>query len=237
MKANATVSDYERWLDLETGHTGASWTSRGISYNRSSFCSYPDKACVYQAWSSTADNTTFGFNTVRPADQASQSMHHGEANRALTPPDITCVGDDTLSYRGFAEPNGMRYEIQVKCSTDGKLSCSAAQPGNATLLVTGAQSVTCALAGDTEYNIDAGTAAANYSFSGNPYHERVTGIIGDLDLDYDSMWQTHQADYQALYGGFELDLGATVQNASSTTQDLIDSFTIESGNVQLEQLM
>lgn len=152
-------------------------------------------------------------------------------------PDVSCAGDDTLAYTGFAEPNGMRYEIQVKCSTDGRLICSNATPGNATLMATGAQSVTCAIAGETEYNIDAGTAESNYSFSGNPYHEIVEGIIGDLDVSYDSLWSNHQADYRSLFGAFELDLGATQQNASATTQELINAFTIEKGDVRLEQLM
>ncbi|ORX36121.1 glycosyl hydrolase family 65, N-terminal domain-domain-containing protein [Kockovaella imperatae] len=220
-KDNTSYTDYKRWLSLDDGYIGATWTAEGIQYNRTGFCSYPDKQCVYYAASSGPSSTTFGFNT----------------ERTLSSANVTCIDDKTLSYWGQAEPNGMQYEIQARCSSDGTISCSSAVQGNATLSVVNATSVTCVLAGDTEYNIDAGTAESNYSFAGNPYHENVGKIINSSCVDFEPLFEHHLADHQELYGAFEIDLGATNTNTSATTQDLIDRYTIEAGDVQLEQLI
>jgi hypothetical protein len=150
-------------------------------------------------------------------------------------PDVTCDGEK-LSYWGQAELNAMEYEIQAKCTTDGQMSCSSTVSGNSTIVVTNATTITCVLAGETEYDINAGTAQDDYSFGGNPYHEKVSATIDNTDVNYYDIWDSHSTDYWTLYGAFELDLGAT-DNLTMTTQDRIDAYTIEAGDVVLDQLM
>jgi alpha-L-fucosidase 2 len=130
----------------------------------------------------------------------------------------------------------MEYEIQAKCSTNGQMTCSSTTTGNSTIIITNATSITCVLAGETEYNIDAGTAADNYSFAGNPYHEKVSEIMANTTADYYTLWDSHSTDHWNLYGAFALDLGAR-DDLTMTTQDRIDAYTIATGDVVLDQLM
>jgi alpha-L-fucosidase 2 len=129
----------------------------------------------------------------------------------------------------------MEYEIQARCSSDGMMSC-AGTAGNCTMAITNATTITCVLAGETEYNIDAGDAEHNYSFAGNPYHDKVSETISSSSVDYYSIWDSHSTDYWNLYGSFELDLGAN-DDGTMTTQDRIDAYTIDEGDIVLDQLM
>lgn len=131
----------------------------------------------------------------------------------------------------------MQYEIQTRCRSDGSISCSSSIAGNATLSVVNSTWVTCVLAGDTEYNIDAGTSETNYSFTGTPFHDNVVEIINASCVDFQPLFDHHQEDYHALYDAVKLDLGATETNASATTQELLNVYTIDQGNVQLDELM
>ena len=57
------MSDYSRWLDLETALSGVSYSYNGVTYTREYFTSYPDKALVIRLDASESGALSF---TLRP---------------------------------------------------------------------------------------------------------------------------------------------------------------------------
>ena len=60
------VTDYSRWLDLETAISGVSYVYNGVTYSREVFTSYPDKALVIRLDASEAGKLSFVLRPTVP---------------------------------------------------------------------------------------------------------------------------------------------------------------------------
>ncbi|KAH7105024.1 glycoside hydrolase family 95 protein [Auriculariales sp. MPI-PUGE-AT-0066] len=220
---SSNVSSYTRSLDLGRGLVNATWSEGAVSYSRTYFCSYPDKACVVDttASSTPSDGTVYYFDTLRTADIAS----------------VTCFDDHTLLYRGQAEAGGMAYEILARILSNGPVQCSeSSSPGNATLVATGARQ-TLIWTGETEYNIDAGTPAQRFSFKGpDPHAAALKSLSAATKSGLARLLANHLRDYTTLYDAFALDLGQEIDK-ERTTDELVQAYSMDEGNVYLEWLV
>jgi alpha-L-fucosidase 2 len=187
------------------------------------FCSYPDKACTIDTLASAnpSGDTTYYFDTLRAADIAT----------------VSCLDDRTLLYRGQAEAGGMAYEILARLLSDGPVHCVASTPaGNSTLVAAGKRQ-TLIWTGETEYNIDAGTAAKGFSFKGpDPHAAALSSLAAASRSGSARLLANHLRDYTALYDGFALDLGQVVDE-DRTTDELVKAYATGEGNVYLEWLV
>lgn len=61
-KNQDSVTDYKRWLDLETGISGVSYTAGGISYQREVFSSAPDQVIVVRITANRPGSISFTAN-------------------------------------------------------------------------------------------------------------------------------------------------------------------------------
>ncbi|KAF9524933.1 glycoside hydrolase family 95 protein [Crepidotus variabilis] len=208
---SGNITNYGRWLDLDQSLARTSWTQNGTDFLRTTFCSYPTKACVQHTSSTkhTLPALTYAFAT---------SLESG-----FPAPNITCKSQNTLLVSGHVTlTGGMAYALLFRLfsSTPGaQIRCTQfpvpfGAPFNGTLQVTFPSNSTASEAwiawtGDTEYDIDAGTATNGYSFRGVDPVTKVTVDPSTSPLsDFKTLLDKHVADVKAtLYASFAIDLG------------------------------
>lgn len=189
----SNYTNYTRWLDLDDGVIRSTWSEGYITFRREYICSYPDHSCSHKTSASQAIPKIL-YSIVPIAD-------HSDI-------EISCKGNSTLVLRARAGANGMGmlYEVagSVRLSGDGSTTCS-----NGYISVLNATDIWFTWTGDTEYNINAGTAAQHYSFKGSDPHSQVTGILARVaSIPYAKYLQNHLNDYKrGTSQSFSLDLG------------------------------
>ncbi|TFK65990.1 glycoside hydrolase family 95 protein [Pluteus cervinus] len=245
--SSGPVSNYARWLDLDEGVSRTTWTQSEGDYMRESFCSHPLHACVQRISrppSSTAaalPNLLYVF---------SPTMEQG-----LPAPNVTCLNRNMLRIRGRATnlPNGMTYELLALFQASGPraiVSCTQfpvayGAPLNASLSITGASEAWVTWVGATEYSMDAGDEAHNFTFKGEDPHDTLLALLtplapsptGAAPSTYSLILQNHIKDFRAtLSTPFELSLGQTPQ-LDKPTDYLISAYSTDTGNSYLEWLL
>jgi alpha-L-fucosidase 2 len=136
----------------------------------------------------------------------------------------TCQGNSTLIHRGQAGANrsGMAYEVlgTVKASGKGRTTTSCS---NGVLTIQNATEFWFVWSGETEYDIDAGTAEDNYSFRGTDPHSKVAPIISATNsLTYSNFLKRQVNDYtRGTSSSFSLDLGQSADYDHSTDELLV----------------
>ncbi|KAI0079139.1 hypothetical protein K474DRAFT_1705823 [Panus rudis PR-1116 ss-1] len=232
LDTNTTTSDYARWLDLDNGIAHASWSTGGDQFIRSSFCSVPAKACV-QHLNSTAviQNITYAFNTAVEA--------------GLPTATVTCLDNSTLLLKNKASATGMAYELLGRVNAIGTspaVACSPKGSSNATISVTGATQSWVTWVGDTEYSIDAGDAAHDFSFKHDLPHDALVATLNTASpisagaSEYAALLNDHVKSIQTVLGSFKLSLGQK-PDLSKSTDELFDAYQVDSGDPYLEWLI
>ncbi|KAI5114848.1 hypothetical protein M0805_009166, partial [Coniferiporia weirii] len=165
--SQSNVSDYGRFLDLNTGIAKATWSQAGETFTRETFCSNPARACVQRT--ATADK--HGFTQTYAL----------AAVPDLPTPNISCADSSTLRLNGAVADPGMAYELLATVIVEGggRVAC-AAVPGssNATITVTNASAAHVVWVGGTNYDAAAGDAAHNFTFQGVDPHDALAVLLG-----------------------------------------------------------
>ncbi|KZV74227.1 glycoside hydrolase family 95 protein [Peniophora sp. CONT] len=226
------ITDYARWLDLDAALARTRWIQGNATYVRTTFCSHPLRACVEHV------NTTQTLATLQHSFSVAQEI-------GLPLPNITCYDDSTLMLRGrLSEPSGMLYELLARSrSNGGEVMCSSV-PGsngttNATLSVRGGRESWLTWTGDTEYDMNAGTASHNYLFRGEDPHDALMSTLEkatEKHLTYGNVLRQHVADYSSVVSGFALDLGQT-PDLDTPTDKLYAAYQVDVGNPYLEWVL
>lgn len=198
LKFDATVqpADYRRTLDLEAAVAAVSYRLGDATFKCEVFASVPDQALVVRLTCDKPGRIGFSAGLTRPERFAT-----------------TADGSDGLIMRGQLNDglngtNGMKYIARVKAVADGG---TVTTDGNS-LRVAGANSVTLFLTAGTNYTI-------NPPYRGNP-HEKVTAdqLAAAAAKSYETLRQSHVADYQKLFGRASLDLGGHEARSLPTDQ-------------------
>ncbi|TFY74657.1 hypothetical protein EWM64_g9355, partial [Hericium alpestre] len=140
LDVSGDVSNYGRWLDLDSALAKTQWDQGGDTFLRyvpdhaliskvlvteqassTTFCSNPIEACIEHTntTASTMPTLTYAFSTVQETD--------------LPVPTITCLDNSTLDLRGQVGSPGMAYELvgRVQASSGTQIACSAVGISNA----------------------------------------------------------------------------------------------------------
>lgn len=139
----------------------------------------------------------------------------------------------------------MLFEILVRVLSDGEGGAIACSPdgANATISVQeGQKEVVALILGDTEYNIDAGDAAHQFSFQGADPHDSLVQLLAKTEgqgLAYKTLLQGHLADVSStLSTTASLSLGQiTPETYEEPTNVLRQSYQVDEGNPYLELLL
>lgn len=211
MPENAACTDYRRFLDLERAVSCAVYTVDGVTYEREVFASYPDRVIVLRLGSSGKSNTGFTFHfTNHP--------NHSEYIQ-------TVWENNTLKVSGVLSDNELRWAGQFCFRTDGTIAYE-----NGTVMVRNADSAEILITMATDYLFDENKG---YRTGIDPA-EVVEGIMQHAAAkDYDTLYQAHLADYQALYGKVKLHLS----DKNDVPTDVMKAqYQGEKANIFLDQL-
>lgn len=158
----------------------------------------------------------------------------------LPTPNVTCLDNSTLQLTGLVADPGMSYELLASVkSTGGSISCThvLGSSPNATLVVSGASTAWVIWAGGTNYDMNAGDLAHNFSFQGSDPHATLISLLSTANKQsYSSLFSAHQADYQATLGKFSLDLGQK-PDLNTPTDILQSQYQTDTGNPYLEWVL
>lgn len=195
------------------------------------FCSHPAQIC--------AQNTS-----VTGSQMLSQTYAYIPVD-GMPPVNVTCQDNATLRISGTVASPGMAFELLARVASDGgSVACSGASvfnasaTTNATIAVSGAQSMSIIWAGGTNYDMDAGDAAYGFSFQGVDPHDALVDILNAASAKaYTDLLAEHITDYTAvLHNDFALDLGGT-PDLSTPTDQLKAQYEVDTGNPYLEWLL
>ena len=141
----------------------------------------------------------------------------------------------------------MAYEILAKVSVSpgGVIDCTASPSvnktipaANATITVSNATSAFVNWVGGTNYDINAGDAAHDFSFRGPDPHDALISLLASASQkSYADLLDEHVTDFTAtLNDRFALDLGQEA-NTDNPTDDLMGAYEVDKGDVYLEWLL
>lgn len=126
------VTNYRRWLNLETGIAGSNWTVDGETYSVEVFSSLEDDV-IYKRFSTAHPNgISFYANLTRRPFQ-------GRTGK---------VGDDGIYMKGATGPDGVSYATVVRAKASGRRVSNT----GAHIVIEGASDVVLVIAGRTDYS-------------------------------------------------------------------------------------
>ncbi|MFD2157662.1 glycoside hydrolase N-terminal domain-containing protein [Rubritalea tangerina] len=174
------ASKYRRELDLSTGVHRVRYEHGGKEYERTAFCSYPDRCMV-----------------IRYAGEAAQDLEFSMAS----PHEVKGTQDGKVFvFSGKVKNNGLELDCRVSVEHEGG-SVSVSDAG---ISVKGSKATTFTLVLNTNYAPVVGTwrgeAAAKRS---------KKQLAAAVSHDFKALKQRHVEDHQALHGRVAIDLGKT----------------------------
>ena len=116
-KNQDSVTNYKRWLDLETGISSVSYTANGINYQRDVFVSSPDQVIVVRLSSDKPGSVSFTANLRGERNQA-------HSNYATDYFRMDPYGNDGLVLTGksadyMGVEGKLKYEARIKAVPEG----------------------------------------------------------------------------------------------------------------------
>jgi len=208
------VTDYKRWLDLETGSACVQYKAHGVTFQREVFASAPDQTIVVRLTSDKPGSLSFTAE-LRGVRNSSMSNYATDYFR------MDGVGNDGLVLTGkSADYMGIegkiRYEARLKAVPEG----GTVHVDGDDLIVENADAVTL-------YFVDA-TNFVNYKDVSGDYHAKVEGYLRNIgSKSYSGIKAAAINDYQALFKRVTLRLPATL-NSFLPTDERIKKFSADS---------
>ncbi|GAA1536019.1 glycoside hydrolase N-terminal domain-containing protein [Dactylosporangium maewongense] len=198
----ATVTGYQRELDLSEATARVSYTHGGVTYRREYFASHPRNVVVARLTASQTGRISFVLRTT--AAQAS----------------TTTVAGGRMTVRGTLG-NGLIHETQYRVVTTGGTRTDDTDR----ITVTGADSAFVVLSAGTSY------ADTYPAYRGADPHAKVTQAVdGAVTAGYDAVRAAHLTDYRGLFDRLRLDVGGQMPNLP--TDDLRAAYTGAGGRPQ-----
>lgn len=200
-----SVTDYKRWLDLEHGISGVSYTADGITYQREVFASAPDQVIVIRITASKPGSISFTANLRGERNQT-------HSNYATDYFRMDPYGNDGLILTGkSADYMGiegkLKYEARLKALPEG----GTVKTDDVNLIIENANSVTLYFAAATNF--------VNYKNVSADQHQRVSGYFNAIEnKTYNGILISAVTDYKKYFDRVSLQLPNTVNSFLPTTE-------------------
>lgn len=208
-KTNGPQANYRRELDLDTGIATTTYDiGTNVTYIREVFASAPDNVIAAQMTSTKPGGINVAISLTRERDARC-------VNDAKEPGQLILRGQIPVQYfnnkteardvpdAAKAVPGEKFAAVARVLAFGGKLSGS-----NGVVTVTGADTVTIFIAGETDYR------------GGEPVEKCLKDLAGPLGKPtYESVRSAHIADYQKLYHRVTLNLGSAGTNVDEMPTD------------------
>ncbi len=188
-----SVTDYKRWLDLESGISGVSYTADGIRYRREVFASAPDQVIVVRMTADKPGRISFTAN-LRGERNDTHSNYATDYFR------MDPYGSDGLILTGksadyMGVEGKLKYEARIKAIPEG----GSMKTDDVNLIIENANSVTIYFAAATNF--------VNYKDVSADQHQRVNDYFKAIEnKTYNSMLTAAVADYKKYFDRVSLQL-------------------------------
>ena len=197
------VSDYTRWLDLNTAVSGCSYTCQGKQYIRESFVSYPDQVLVTR---------------ISGAAKGSVSLTASYACSLENQYTAATDGSDTLIMNGHGDSEyGMPYAVWFSTRTRLIPEGGTVSAEGGKIRVSGADSVTVLTAVRTNF-VDYATC------NGDEKGMAAADLAAASKKSYAELYAAHEADYTELFSRVDIELGGDGSSSGKAIPQRIASF-------------
>jgi alpha-L-fucosidase 2 len=190
------VTDYKRWLDLETGVISVQYKTNGITYLREVFSSAPDQVIAIRITADKPGSISFtaelrGLRNQTMSDYATDYFRmDGVGNDELR---LTGKSADYMGIKGK-----LRYEGRLKVVIKG----GTERVNGIDLIVDRADTVTIYFVAATNF--------VNYKDVSADYHKKVQNYLKEIEgKSYDNIKEAAVKDYKSLFDRVKLKLPAT----------------------------
>ena len=120
------ISDYQRYLDLESATQGLSYTFEGVEHRRELFASYPANVIAAKVSASQPGKVSFKLRIIRQSALPIEGVI-GQPISEMPPTgidtnvymDSVTVVNDCLVMKGGAGGNGIRFALAALVTADG----------------------------------------------------------------------------------------------------------------------
>lgn len=207
------VSNYKRWLDLETATTGVEYKAHGVTYRREVLSSAPDQVVVVRL---TADKP--GSISFKAELRGVRNMAH--SNYGTDYFRMDGVGNDGLMLNGrsadyLGVQSKLTYRAQLKAVPEG----GSMKVVGTELIVKNANAVTLYFVAATNF--------VNYKDVSADEVKRVNSYLSKIEnKDYNSIKEAAVEDYKSYYNRAELKLTDT-DNSVLPTNIRMQNFETE----------
>ncbi|MCQ2416902.1 MAG: glycoside hydrolase N-terminal domain-containing protein [Oscillospiraceae bacterium] len=197
------VSDYQRYLNLNTAVAGCSYSYQGKQYRRESFVSHPDQVLVTRISCSEAG----GVSLTASYDCSLKDQFT-----------ISVSGNDTIVMNGHGDSEyGMPYAVHFSTATKLIPQGGTVSADGNKIKVSGADSILVLTTVRTNF-IDFQTVNA----------DEKGMAAADLEAasrkSYQELLDAHEADYTELFSRVDVELGGDGSNNSKTIPQRIAEF-------------
>ena len=212
-KNQDSITDYKRWLDLETGISGVSYTSKGIRYQRQVLASAPDQVIVVRITADEPGSISFTANLRGERNQ----MHSNYATDYFK---MDPYGNDGLVLTGksadyMGVEGKIKYEARIKALPEG----GTIKTDDVNLVIENANSVTIYFAAATNF--------LNYKDVSADQHQRVINYFKAIDgKNYNSILTAAIADHKKYFNRVSLQLADT-ENSFLPTPERVKKIQTE----------
>lgn len=190
-----TPEDYRRYLNLENAAGGVTYSDDGVTYTREYLANYPDNVIALKFTASEAGKLNF---TVNLEPLVTEKISSGAETKVNVEKSVE--GGDTLTVTANLKSNDMKLASRLRVLNEGEGTVKGTTDND--IRVEGAQSVIILVTIGTDYANDWP------EYKGDDPLPEVEKRIEDASAKgYDQLREEHIADYEALFGTVEADLG------------------------------
>jgi alpha-L-fucosidase 2 len=207
-KNQDSVSNYKRWLNLENGITGVSYTSNGTTYQRDVFASAPDQVIVVRLTADKPNSISVKAN-LRGVRNQTHSNYATDYFRmdALGTEGLVLTGK-SADYMGIE--GKLRYEARIKAVPEG----GTVHTEGVDLIIENANAVTLYFAAATNF--------VNYKDVSANQHQRVDDYFKKIEnKPYEAILDAALVDYKKYFDRVSLTLPIT-ENSYLPTPERIE---------------
>lgn len=195
-KNQDSVTGYKRWLDLESGTSGVSYQSNGITYQRTVFASVPDQVIVVRITANKPGSISFTAN-LRGVRNQTHSNYATDYFR------MDPYGNDGLVLTGksadyMGVEGKLKYEARIKAIPEG----GTIKTNGIDLVIENANAVSLYFAAATNF--------VNYKDVSADQHKRVDDYLKQIESkSYETIAASALNDYKQLFDRVSLQLPNT----------------------------
>jgi len=199
------VSDYKRWLDLETATTSVEYKTHGVTYHREILSSAPDQVIMIRLTASEPGQISF-----RAELRGVRNMAH--SNYGTDYSFVDGVGNDGLMVNGrSADYLGVESKLLYRAFLKAVPEGGQMKVNGAELIVEGADAVNLYFVAATNF--------VNYKDVSGNHVERVDKFLNNLKgKSYQEIYQASVEDYQSYFKRASLELSNSTNSVLPTNK-------------------